>query len=578
MFSEPYQLLSEEAKDLVQWAVERLEPNYDKEVGAIVYRPRNTNRVRSFIAARPNLYYALGILLLNQEGCGEKAAKICNIVIDGQADTPNEIFHGTFNHTKERMPKSGAMDYKRLGVYGRYFTDLFYEKMANQFRLNLKADERFRDDALEIEHLLEQAVVSEFPVVWTTYEPNSREFVLMCYAMLLEHFATKLGPDCVRRLEHSAEIGMQGSIIRDMTDFSPLNTNVECMYVFIADYFGKRLNHPEYCQIALNRAEKMLAKYQEHHAVAEFNSPPYSSVDLGTLGFWQKYGSNTRLKEISKILEQGMWEDYAEFFNPAMMNLCGPYTRAYELRMGTQSSFSALLYLGLGKERFPLNEKLNHSDSPLTVLGGVHIPELAQKALFAPKEDVDIYHQFRELSERGEPGNNDALCTATGWITPDLMTGCLAGSENPSHQLHPLVVFWRGEKELGTIKVLRSTPEGKLNHLHTVYFNAKAEKNHLTMDVDFSVNRDVKLYFEIDYPGVCETAVITDNLWKLPGLTIEVKADAPHCFVETKCTGSHGSDPENVLKVCYLSEALKPETKKMHFDLLLTRNSTDAIE
>ncbi len=568
MHSPFFNSLSKEGQTLVLDAVERLAPNYDAESGMVGYRFGG----QVYPAARPSLYYALGLMLLNEDGCAEKVARICDAVVAGQIDAPDEIFHGCYHHKGAPECPAGAMDYKRLGLYGRYFTDLFYERNMNAFRLNLKADPRFADNALEIEKLYDKAVVSQFPVVWTSYEPNSREFVLMCFAMLLEHYSDKLPKACVENIEKSCKIALEGAITRSKTNFSPLNTNIQCMHVFTVDYFGVRFHMPEYCEYALAYAEEMTKKYLRYHAAAEFNSPTYCSVDLGTLGFWRRYGSSARLRELGEILESGIWRDMMEFYNPAMMNFCGPYSRAYELEMAKHTGYHAMLYWALGEDKFPLHPYTAESSSnPLLVFGGVTLPEDVQAAVFAPKDDVTLYHQFRELSERGEPGNNDALCTATGWISKDLMTGALAGSENPSHQLHPLVVFWRGEKGLGTIKVLRSTPEGKMNHMHTVFFNAKADKTHLTMDVDYQVNRDVKLFFEIEYPGISESADIQENLWKLPGLTVQVAAQAPAYTVERNIVmggrRSEGKPNPDILRVCYLSEALKPETKQMHFDI-----------
>ena len=198
----------------------------------------------------------------------------------------------------------------------------------------------------------------------------------------------------------------------------------------------------------------------------------------------------------------------------------------------------------------------------LMVFGAINIPEDAVRALTEPKEDVVIRREFRELSERGDPENNDALCTATAWISPDLMTGALSGSENPSYQLHPLVAFWRGEKGLGTIKVLRSAPDGDMQHMHTVLFDGVCDREHLTLDVDFRVNRDVKLYFEIEYPRVCASAEIAADKWLRPGLTGAPDAKAPDFFLEKSECG-------NILKVCYMSRTRVPDTKQMHFDMML---------
>lgn len=565
MYSKFFESLSREGKTLVLEAMERLAPNYDEESGMVCYGRRG----RKAPGARPSMYYALGLMLLNEEGCAEKTEKICRGVIDMQINAPKEIFHGVYHHYGQPVPKEGVMDYERLGLYGRYFTDLFYEKTVNAFRRNLLKDDRFKDQALEIEGLLNRAVVSEFPIVWTTYEPNSREFILMCFTMLLEHFSDKLSPACIKAIEDSSRIALEGAIMRSKSNFNPLNTNIQCMHVFTVDYFGRYFKKPEYCAYALQYAEEMTAKYLKYHSAAEFNSPTYCSVDLSTLGFWRRYGSCDRLKELGEILESGLWRDLMEFYNPAMMNISGPYSRAYELEMSKHTSYHAMMYWAMGEEKFPWHPFTAESTSnPLLVFGGVNMPEDAKEAVFAPKEDYVIYHRFRELSERGEPGNNDALCTATGWITPDLMIGAMAGSENPSHQLHPLVLFWRGEKGLGTIKVLRRTraPEHKMNHLHTVYFNAKADRTHMEMDVDIAVNRDIEVFFEIEYPGIRDAAEITPELWKLPGLNLKMASKGPEMFVEKDCE-VWGAEPGNVIRVCYLGEVDKPETMKMHFDM-----------
>jgi len=101
-----------------------------------------------------------------------------------------------------------------------------------------------------------------------------------------------------------------------------------------------------------------------------------------------------------------------------------------------------------------------------------------------------------------------------------------------------------------------------MQHMHTVLFDGVCEKEHLTLDVDFRVNRDVKLYFEIEYPGVCEAADIAADQWKLPGLTVTLDAKAPDFWLEK-------SECSNILKVCYMSRTRVPDTKQMHFDMRL---------
>ena len=551
--------LSREGQTLVQEAMAMLRPGYDP-AAHLMGRMENG---RPDYSARGTMYYALGLMLLDEPGCVQEVEAIIRAVTATQYDTPGEIFHGCFDKQSRPACPEGVLDYQRLGLYGRYYMDVFYERMVDAFRLRLQDAPALAEHAAAIERHLNLSTVETQPLVWTNYEPNSREFVLMCYAMLLEHFSDRLSDECVALIEHSSRIGMEGAIVRSRTRFSPLNTNIQCMHVFLLDYFGVRFHMPEWCDYALEYAEMMVDKYLQYHAAAEYNSPTYCGVDLATLGFWGRYGSNSRLRELGSILESGIWQDMMTFYNPAMMNFCGPYSRAYELEMAVHTNYHAMLYWALGEEKFPLHPVTAETNSnPLMVFGAVNIPEDAVRALTEPKEDVTIRREFRELSERGDPERNDALCVATAWITPDLMAGALSGSENPSHQLHPLVVFWRGEKGLGTIKVLRSAPDGDMQHMHTVLFDGVCDRDHLTLDVDFRVNRDVKLYFEIEYPGVCADADIQPDRWTLPGLTVSLEAQAPAFFLEKSADG-------NIMKVCYMSRARVADTKQMRFDLRL---------
>ena len=554
-----YESLNREGQTLVREAMDVLRPQYDGAAHLI----GRTENGRPCYTARATMYYALGLMLLDEPGAVQEVEAICQAVAATQYDAPKEIFHGCFDRQSRPACPEGVLDYERLGLYGRYCMDVFYERMMDAFRLRLEDDPALAAHAAAIERHLNLSVVETQPLVWTNYEPNSREFVLMCYAMLLEHFSDRLSQACIRMIEHSSRIGMEGAVVRSRTRFSPLNTNIQCMHVFLLDYFGVRFDLPEYRAYALEYAEMMVEKYLQYHAAAEFNSPTYCGVDLATLGFWSRYGSGARLRQLGSILETGIWEDMMAFYNPAMMNFSGPYSRAYELDMGVHTNYHAMLYWALGEEKFPWHPVTEETTSnPLMVFGAINLPPTAEEALHAPKEDVVVRRQFRELSERADPESNDALCTATAWITPDLMAGALSGSRNPSYQLHPLVVFWRGEKGLGTIKVLRSAPDGDMQHMHTVLFDGVCDREHLTLDVDFRVNRDVKLYFEIEYPDVCNAAKITEEGWKLPGLNVALHAKAPDCFLEKSADG-------RILKVCYMSRVRVQDTRQMHFDLRL---------
>lgn len=281
------------------------------------------------------------------------------------------------------------------------------------------------------------------------------------------------------------------------------------------------------------------------------------------MGFIRRYSKNERLIPLAEEIEEGIWRDMAEFYNPDMRNFCGPYSRAYEMDMAVHTCFCDMLYWALGEEAFPWHPFSTESViNPLMLLGDIRIPDDVKRAFLTSKQDAVLCHRFRELSERGDPESNSSLCTATGWITPELMTGALSGSKNPSHQLHPLVVFWKQNSGLGTIKLLRCLPDGTMNHLHTVYFDGKADRNHLTMDIQVDVRRDVDVFFEIEGENMTN-ARIAENEWRLPGLAVHVCAQAPL----PECRKIN----ERVIRVVYPARIDDPSSLRMHFDLTVER-------
>ena len=550
--------LSPEGKTLLNEAKERLSAAYDP-ASHLVYWQFDEEKC---VSLRASLYYALALMMMDAENAWETIESICQAVLSLQIDAPEEIFHGVFRHDPgEAFPPVQALNFRRLGLYGRYWADCTWERVTDAFHQKLAAHPLLRAQTGEIEGLLHQALTETVPVVWDTYEPNIREFLLMCFSMLLRHGGERMSPELKKALLRSARIAMEGSVTRSHTNFTPLNTNIQCMHIFLLDFFGDLLNEPAWRDYAVSYAEGMLSRYREHHACAEFNSPTYCGVDLSVLGFIRRYSKSDTLKALAEELESGIWRDMADFYNPAMRNFCGPYSRAYELDMAAHTCFCDMLYWALGEKAFPWHPfSVESVNNPLMLLGDIRMPEDVKRAFLTPKRDVTVRRKFRELSERGDPENNSALCTAEAWITPDLMAGVMRGSENPSYQLHPLVIFWRQKTGLGTIKLLRCLPDGQMTHLHTVFFQGEMEKNRLTMDVDAQVRRDVDIFFEIECGGA-DKIVINDNEWRLPGLTVALSARAPKPDLRVISP--------RVLRVVYPARISKKDTMRMRFDMTL---------
>lgn len=554
--TEAYAALSREGKILLDETMAQLDTFYDEEAGLLAAAMGGVRRHH----VRASVHYALGLLIRGGAEDIPRAVKAVNAVIDTQYDCPGEIYHGTFRRVpQEPHPPKGTLPWREISLQDRYFMDVACERITNTLNKRLACDADLAPYAARVgEHLL-QAVLAEYPVVWKSYDPNWREFIGCAFALMLACFEDALPAETVRRILASAKIAMEGAIERSRSGFTPLNTNIEIMHVFLADYFGNRLGDRAAVQYAAGYAEELSKRYAKYHSVCEYNSPTYYGVDLTAIGFWRKFAVTPRIRELGEMIEAGLWEDVADMYNHAMRNMCGPFSRNYEMDMSRHTSLHALMFLGLGMDRFagrPFNVESDHN--PLLVLCGVHIPEAVQARLLKTGGERTVTRQFLELSERGDPRDNNALCTATAWITDKLMTGGLSGSKNVSGQLHPATVYWRDTLGgVSSMRLLRSGSDGTIDGYHTVVFDCRAERNCLHIDVESRVNRDIKVFFEFASAGI-PGAVIKKDLWQVAGLTIKVNAQAPDFFVEKM---------DGCLRVCYLALDGRPETKKLHFDL-----------
>ncbi|MBQ9010923.1 MAG: hypothetical protein IJ088_16570 [Clostridia bacterium] len=559
MSGEIYRQLSREGRVLVDEAIAHLAAGYDRETGLVT----ETLEGKPYRSVRNSMYYALGVMIRGDADALPIAQKVIRTVLDLQLDAPQEIWHGVFRHPDDPNPPAGLFNWHEVSREERYHADVTWERVSDRFGRLL--EERPDLDRQAILDLLESALRQTVPVEWDTYEPNLREFIGMTFAMMLEHFEQELPGELVREMEESGEKLVTGAIERMEAGLIPLNTNVRIMYVFILEWFGRRLDKGRWVMRAIKEARQLYEEYAEYHACAEFNSPTYCGVDLSTLGFWRRYSQMESIRTLGERLETGIWEDMVAFYNPAMRNFSGPYSRCYELDMKVHTCFYDLLYWGLGEERFPFHPfSIESVINPLMVLGEVHIPESVIPRLLEVGPERSVERKFRELSERGEPGRNNALCTARAWISPDLMIGAMSGSRNTSYQLHPLTAFWMDHGEMGTLTLQRRCLNGRAKHMHTVIFDGTVSGHHAEMRVRNEASAPVELVFLVDRKGT-NIAGVTDTVWHLPGLTVQaVVSDTDNNRVAPNV---HKNPVSGQMEICYPLEPGDERNFELDFDL-----------
>lgn len=469
---------------------------------------------------RASAFYALALLLRQSPGDPERADRIIRKVLSLQFLSPGQIWHGTFASSLEQpTPVRSGFDISQLTPRARWQVDVFQEQLNDALQARLRASSALSGFRKEITRLLSASVLDVFPVVWQTYDPNWREFIFATFALILEEFESLLPADTVSAMEHAAKEGLAGARFRAESGLTPMNTNVEVMHVFIFDAFARRFRDDALAKYAADYATAFTEEYKKLHAVAEFNSPTYNGVVLSYTGLLRNRGGSAAVREMGEVLEAGLWEDFADFYNPAMRELCGPYSRAYGMEI-RQTALPMLMYLGL--DAIPVEQGpqfcVETESACILCCADVKIPEKVQVRLTSASGERRIERPFRELAERGEPGQNHSLCTATAWITDRIMLGAIRGSTNTSHQLHSGTAHWRNPYgSISTFRLRRRTADGDLIHVRTVLFDLAADPGVISGTVRNETGAPVVCNFEIDSPNAAN-GNYQPGVWQVDGL------------------------------------------------------------
>lgn len=532
--------LSEERRYLVDQALAYMDAKYDEKAKLI-----GDSEEYGKHGTRGSGHYALGLLLRGEPGDVERACEVLHKIIDLQLDAPDEIYHGTFKSALQSIdPPAGNYPWKSLGPGHAYFLAQTFEKITQRLVSGIEGEQAKK----EWTDRLVTAIDEVLPPVWKSYDPNWREFISCIFAVILEQFEGKLPQPLLGRMEQSMIKAVTGSIERRLSDVVPMNSNIELMHTFISHYYGTRLQRSDWMEHADREAEKLHARYAEFGSLSEFNTTTYYGVDLTVLGLWRQYGKTAAFQQLGHAMEKGLWSNIADFYNPYIENLSGPFARAYEMEMTAHSSLGVMLYLALGKgyEHFTaINCETEHDI--MIALVGVDVPKEWLPHLAEHQRDRLVEQQFRELCERDQPDVNTNLCTASAWIEKGIMMGAMSGSKNTNGQLHPATIHWKtADGHKYDLRLIRREVGKHWNtHLRGVYYEAAVNERQLEIEVQCSAAVDIEFYFEITGQGV-DARGISANRWMLPGLTLGVEADAPVPVVQAF---------DNRLEIIYLAQA-----------------------
>ena len=343
-------------------------------------------------------------------------------------------------------------------------------------------------------------------VMWRGYDPNWREFIGTTFALILEEYRDRIPAAMARAMTASIDAAVAGEIKQGR--LAPTYTNPALMLGFLWSYAAGDGGRPEWAGPAAKWVETEYRLFKQHDAFYEFNSPTYAGVDFYALALWRDYGQTARMRAMGSEMEAALWRTTAQLYNARLRNISGPYDRSYGMDMRSYVSVTGLwLRTELDADEAPLPRfdagLVDHADDlwfvPPIVALGTRIPADAMRSF----EHFGGEHEVRQPIAEGR--------IATAWIGKDLIyggeiTGHTRGVDAAS-QFHPVTVQWQAPGRVGWIQLTRCPP-----------IDADADRKGITITAQGDVS------FRMFAPGIA-AAEVTAGEWKLPGLTVRVKAD-----------------------------------------------------
>ncbi|MEO8398153.1 MAG: hypothetical protein ABI700_34480, partial [Chloroflexota bacterium] len=259
----------------LQWADEHW--SADTQLVRITPERHNPDNVDSqYDLVRDSVWYAMGLLMRQEQGDTARALAIIKTIMSYQFDAPSAVYHGTFfRRPDEPHPPENA-------------------------------------------------------VIWRDYDPNWREFICTVFIILLKDFGDLLTTDLQNQMRHAIRLAAEGAFERKV---AAEYTNISLMSAFLLDYAGELFEKEVWRDFALNLAHEIHALFDRYQTFNEYNSPTYYGVDLYALALWREYGSLPYYREMGSTLEAELWRDLAQFYHAGMRNMCGPYDRSYGMDM-----------------------------------------------------------------------------------------------------------------------------------------------------------------------------------------------------------------------------------------------------
>ena len=333
---------------------------------------------------------------------------------------------------------------------------------------------------------------------WIDYDPNWRQFLGTALAVAVTDF--DLPPALVGRARDAVVLAVEAE---PSDRVPPSYANIACLRAWLDAWAGRA---DDGYALAIANA------FGRHGCFSEYGSPTYYGIDLLALGLWQRRDAPDALRRDGATIEAALWDDIARWWHAGLENLCGPYSRAYGMDLG---SYVSGLSLALWCAGLP---------APMPSLDADVVPHGHDVCMAPMLEHVGVrvlpsvrpaFERFQEARAVHQPIEDSPRREATGWLDDHLAIGGEAGEArfHARGQFHPATVHWR-------------QPDGSIGWLrveHHAPTRGRADERRLIVECDPHPIRGAQ---PVRWVTNTTPMAVGDERWRLPGLEVDVVTDA----------------------------------------------------
>ncbi|MDE1177989.1 MAG: hypothetical protein PW789_15525 [Edaphobacter sp.] len=408
---------------------------------------------RARYMVRETSNYALGLLMRDGKGDRERAADALNAVLKEQFLDQSTPWYGTFRRTPEEPDPAG-----------------------------------------------------EHTVMWANYDPNWRVFIGTTFELILIEYPERIPASVALNMYKAIDTAITGEMKQGR--LKPSYSNIALMYGALWDFAANHDNNDEWKQKSSAWIREVSRLYHLYNSFEEYNSPTYYGTDLFGLALWRSYGSTAEIREAGRNIEGHLWDDIADFYQPGLRNIAGPYDRSYGMDMETYVAYTGVWMRALlPADKAPLPIPDANTDHLGDLWFAPHIAVLGANPSAAALAKMTTFsgeHMVRRQITDDR--------SATAWIGNKIILGGedtkLTKDAPHDTQFHPATAQWR-------------IPTGSIGWFY-VWQSPKinVDVDHTTMTIATDGTITIRLKAE----GT-KLEDLTATKWTLPGLTVAIEGD-----------------------------------------------------